>query len=75
MCTLSFAVFLVLVFGSLFSLDLASLIALKYTIMDNSWDSYTVRVLFKTRYINIRALLTLHGPIPSPHPTDSVETV
>ena len=73
MCTLSFAVFLVLVFGSLFSLDLASLIALKYTIMDKTLG--TVRVLFNTRYINIRALLTLHGPIPSPHPTDSVEAV
>ena len=34
----------------------------------NSWDSYTVRVLFNTRYTNIRALLALYGPIPSPPP-------
>ena len=63
-------------FCILCSLDLASLIALKYTVMDkNYWDSYTVRMLFNTRYINIRALLTLHVPILSPHPTYSVETV
>ena len=71
MCTLSFAVFSVSVFGSLCSLDLASLIAVKYTIMDKTLGT----VIQFEYFFNIRALLTLHGPIPSPHPTDSVETV
>ena len=53
MCTLSFAVFLVLVFGSLFSLDLASLIALKYTIMDKTLGTVIQFECFLTHAILI----------------------
>lgn len=44
------------------------------TIMDKSLET-VIQFVFNTRYINIRTLLTLHVPIPSPHPMDSVETV
>ena len=42
--------------------------------MDKSLET-VIQFVFNTRYINIRTLLTLHVPIPSPHPMDSVETV
>ena len=64
-------------FCILCSLDLASLIALKYTVMDKSLGTVIhahFECFFNTRYINIRALLTLHVLILR-HPTYSVETV
>ena len=42
--------------------------------MEKSLET-VIQFVFNARYINIRKLLTLHVPIPSPHPTDSVEAV